>query len=327
MKRFFALIFATAFSFTVPLFVACSDSNPSSGTNDPGSYDVGEGYTIAAPFRFDETKNIVYQEIYSCYYHHDSKTFTWEENIEPIDMIAVKIVGDSMWLGPSPKEYDPEDYYYNYEKLALSSNHDGIYGTWEFTGCTRVIGKTEIKCDIYINSLAGISQTLKITKDSIYNTFKHNPATAKAFRDTHWNIPRIIEIFFFDDNTNFVMDPNTFEKNVKIIDESKFVINNQVFEYRWIDEFNDMGFGDGISFTSNGKTCKSMDFMGGITESLCKEGNSDILLSGRDKAFDEDYYKEGPIHEFFTLRNTEEFQECMQTLITPETKAFLHGQL
>ena len=40
MKRFFALIFATAFSFTVPLFVACSDDNPSSGTNDPGSYDV-----------------------------------------------------------------------------------------------------------------------------------------------------------------------------------------------------------------------------------------------------------------------------------------------
>ena len=326
MKKFFA--FTATILFTIPLFIACGDDNSTSATNSSDSYDYGEGYTIALPFRYDETTGIAYQGTSSCYYHADSKTFTWEENVEAISMNSVKIIGDSMWLGPTSEEYDSEDFYYNYEKLALATNHhEGLYGTWELTGCKRVIGETEIKCDIYVNGLAGIALTYKFTKDSIYTTFKYNPVTAKAFRDSHWNLPRIIDKFFFDGTTNFHLDPTTFANKAKQINDSKFSINNQVFEYRWVDEFNNMGFGNGISFTSNGKTCEYIEFMGGITENMCKEENADLLLSGRDKAFDEDYYKDGPINEFHTSRNTKEFQECMQSLILPETKAFLNGQL
>ena len=317
---------AYTFLFGSLALAACSDSNPSSATNNaPSSYDSGEGYTIALPFRYDETTGIAYQGTSSCYYHADSKTFSWEENIEATSTNSVKITGDSMWLGPSSEKYDPEDFYYNYEKLALATNHDGLYGTWELTGCTRVIGETEIKCGIYINGLAGIAQTFKITKDTIYTTFNYNPVTAKAFMDEHWNVPRIIDHYFLDDSTYFYLDSVNFANNIKIIDNSKFSIKKQIFEHQWKFEFNKNGFGTIYSFTSNGKTCEYIDFMGGITENMCKEGNTDLLLSGRDKAFDEDYYKDGPIEEF-TSRNTKEFQECMQSLILPETKAFLNGK-
>lgn len=319
---------AYTFLFGSLALAACSDSNPSSATNNaPSSYDSGEGYTIAMPFQYDETTGTAYIGTSSCYYHADSKTFAWEESIEASSINSIKIIGDSLWLGPTSEDYDPEDYYYNYEKLALTTNHDGLYGTWELTGCTRVIGETEIKCDIYVNGLAGISQTYKITKDTIYTTFSYNPVTAKAFMDEHWQVPRIIDHYFLDESTNFYLDSLSFANNIKIIDNSKFSIKNQIFEHQWKFEFNKKGFGTTYSFTSNGKTCEYIDFMEGITENMCKEGNADILLSGRDKAFEEDYYEDGPIKEFLTSRNTKEFQECMQSLILPETKSFLNGQL
>ena len=74
-----------------------------------------------------------------------------------------------MWIGPTSKDIVEDSDYYNSETLALSTNHNGILGTWNVTGCKRKLGQTEIKCTEYIGSLSGIAKTLTFTEDSVYN--------------------------------------------------------------------------------------------------------------------------------------------------------------
>ena len=176
MKKIYAVLFGMF------MFAACSDNNPTSGLDNTQSTktstaDFGEGYTYAIPIKYDETTGRIYQGTYACNYHPDTKTFAWEEYPESLEPGSYKIVGDSLWMGPVTKqEAENEDQqsfydtYFNYETLALSNNHDGIYGEWKVTGCRRNLGSTEIKCRKYIGGLSGIARTLNITKDTIYNT-------------------------------------------------------------------------------------------------------------------------------------------------------------
>ena len=303
-----------------------SSSVSSSGSNLPVSVDFGEGYTYAMAYRYDEATGIIYQGIESCNYHADSKTFAWEENALALDSNKVTIVGDSMWLGPVEKiiadDPDMQDFYDTYENretLLLSSNHNGIYGKWEVTGCERTFGETEIRCTPYIGGLSGIARTITITQDSVYNT---TVVDTSNIIKKKMNIGRILGNYFGFEIGDFHIDSLTEAQVIKVISNEEFSIGNQTFTGSDYAKFDKTGMNYYETISSNGKTCTKHEQLGFITKDLCLEGNADFLLSARDKSDDAYYYKEGSVNGF-SIDNREEFYECTKSLVTEETKSIL----
>ena len=330
MKKIFGYTAAASLLFTIPLFVACGDDNSASATNSSDSYDSGEGYTIAMPFKYDEATGIAYQGTSSCYYHADSKTFTWEEGKSALDSNKLTIVGDSMWIGPvkrfasdNPDEQMSYDAYENRETLALSNSHDGIYGVWNVTGCERKLGETNIKCTKYIGNMSGIARTLNITKDTVYNTTFVNLDNLVQNEIKPANIIRSNLGFDIAEATlSYMLIENIIKKDPMQQLKQSFSIGNQKFEEEFSFKFDKTGMSYITTLSSNGSTCTKTERLGYITEKQCKEENAEFLLSARDKSEEKFYYEDGPV-EGFGIDNREEFNECAKKLPTEETRELL----
>ena len=328
MKTFFAHSIAATFLFTIPLFVACGDDNSASATNSSDSYDFGEGYTYAIPYKYDESTGIAYQGTSACYYHPDSKTFTWEEGATALDSNKLTVVGDSMWMGPVEKFVadDPNmqasyDAYENRETLLLSNDHNGIYGKWTMTGCKRTFGETEFKCSSSIGGMRGIARTLNITKDSIYNTTVVDLSNITG--KNNLNFSGILYNRLGFDIGDLYIDTLEETQVIKAISDTAFSIGSQTFTIGNSAKFDKTGMNYYETISSNGKTCTKIERLGYITENQCKEESAEFLLSARDKSEEKIYYKEGPV-EGFSTDNREEFNECTKGLVTEETKNLLN---
>jgi hypothetical protein len=325
MKKAYAVLFG---SF---LLVACGDDNSTSATGSLNANDFGEGYTYAIPIKYDEATGRVYQGTYACNYHPDTKTFAWEEYPESLDPSSYKIVGDSLWMGPVTKqEAENEDQqsfygtYFNYETLALSNNHDGIYGEWKVTGCRRNLGSTEIKCRKYIGGLSGIARTLNITKDTIYNTTTVDLDNLEQNEIKPASIIRNnLGFDIAEAMLSYLLIEKIVTKDPMQQLKQSFSIGNQKFEEEFHFKFDKTGMNYITTLSSNGKTCTKTERAGYIAEKQCKEESAEFLLSARDKSEDELYYKEGPV-EGFGIDNNDEFNECSKNLPTEETKQLLN---
>ena len=348
MKKIYAVLFGMF------MFAACSDDNPTSGLNNSktSTADFGEGYTYAIPIKYDEATGRVYQGTYACNYHPDTKTFAWEEFQQQIlgqfnpngddsmsQVFKVASFGTNAPVGGEPKdvkgpvtkqEAENEDQqsfydtYFNYETLALSNNHDGIYGEWKVTGCRRNLGSTEIKCRKYIGGLSGIARTLNITKDTIYNTTTIDLDNLEQNEIKPASIIRNnLGFDIAEAMLSYLLIEKIVTKDPMQQLKQSFSIGNQKFEEEFHFKFDKTGMNYITTLSSNGKTCTKTERAGYIAEKQCKEESAEFLLSARDKSEDELYYKEGPV-EGFGIDNIDEFNECSKNLPTEETKQLLN---
>ena len=324
MKKICILIFASIF------FAACGNDNSSAPdtNNSSVSMDIGEGYTYAIAHRYDKTTGIMYQRIEACYYHTDSKTFSWEAGAIPLDSNKLTVVGDSMWIGPVEKIIadDPNmqasyDAYENRETLLLSNEHNGIYGKWTMTGCKRTFGETEFKCSSSIGGMRGIARTITITTDSVYNTtvVDLNNLTGK----NNLNFSGILYNRLGFDIGDLYIDTLEKKQVIKAISDTAFSIGSQTFTIGSSAKFDKTGMNFYETISSNGKTCTKHEQLGIITKEQCLEGNADFLLSDRGDEDDSYHYEEGPV-EGFSMDNRKEFYECTKGLVTEETKNLLN---
>lgn len=292
------------------------------------STDFGEGYTYAIAHRYDEATGIMYQRIETCNYHPSTKTFAWEESAIPLDSNRLTVIGDSMWIGPvekfvadDPDEQQSYDAYENRETLLLSSDHNGIYGKWTMTGCTRTYGETEFKCTSSIAHMRGIAKTITITTDSVYTTTIVDLSRSTGKEDK-WNLGNILEYNLGFDIGDLIVDSLVEAQVIKVISASEISIGSQTFTRDGSAKFDKTGMNYYETFSSNGKTCTKHEQLGLITKEQCLEGNADFLLSDRGDENDSYYYEEGPV-EGFSLDNREEYYECTKSLVTEETKNIL----
>ena len=315
MKKAYCILFSSL------LMVACGDDN-SSSANDPQKlgHDFGDGYVYAMPYRYDQAAGIIYQGTYSCNYHSDTKTFIWEENPESVEPKTIKIVGDSMWIGPTSEEIVEDPDYYSYETLALSTDHNGILGTWRVTDCIRKLDQTEIRCTGYIASLSGIARTLTFTEDSVYNTTVVDISAGSHPYKT--NFGNIIDRYSGYDVGDLTVDSLIKVKELEQLPDMKFRIHNQEFTEGGDARFDSTGMNYFRTMSSNGKTCTNIQTLGFVTEKMCKEKSVDFLLSARDKSEEVYYYADGPVSGF-GVDNNEEYYECVKTLFTEETLNYL----
>ena len=324
MKKTYCILFSTL------LMVACGNDNSTSATDTEktSSNDFGEGYTYAMAHRYDETTGIMYQRIEACFYHADSKTFTWEAGATALDSNKLTIVGDSMWIGPvekfiseNPNEQSSYDAYENRETLLLSSDHDGIYGKWTMTGCTRTFGETNFKCTSSIGHMRGIARTLTITADSIYNTTVidvSDPSQYTSNLDLGTVLYDYLGFAVGDHDIDSLIEAQV----IKVTSETEFSINGQNFSRADNARFDETGMNYYETFASNGKSCIKHEQLGFITKELCLEGNSKFLLS--DRGYESDYGNDDPV-EGFHMNNREEFYECTKNLATKETQNILRS--
>ena len=307
--------------FPALLMVACGDDNSSSANDQQElGHDFGDGYVYAMPYHYDQASGIIYQGTFSCNYHADTKTFAWEENPESIESKAIKIVGDTMWIGPTSKEIAEAPDYYNSETLALSTDHNGILGTWRVTDCMRTLGQTEIRCTGYIASLSGIARTLTFTEDSVYNTTVIDISFGTKSYKT--NFGNIIDKYSGYNVGDLTVDSLIKANELEQLPDMKFRIHNQEFTEGGDARFDSTGMNYFRTMSSNGKTCTNIQTLGFITEKMCKEKSEDFLLSARDKSEEIYYYEDGPVSGF-SVDNNEEYYECVKKLFTEETLNFL----
>ncbi|WP_407444804.1 hypothetical protein [Fibrobacter sp.] len=320
-----SLKLASAFAAAIA-FCACSDDNVSNPQNDSPAKSYGDGYRITIPAKIDEASGLFYQNTYSCFYHPSADihvgTFAWEQDTLFEDNInSIKVEGDSLWIGPNPSDYDPEDYYYRYEDLAISNNHDGIYGTWKKTGCKRDIATKEIECGPYINNLSGIAVDMIITKDSSTTIYKiDSTALDDSFKSI--NTGHFINYVKYDMGS-LTKDSLVAAGAIQV--ESNIIkLNTQTFTLSDASHFDDTGMNYVNIYTSNGKSCTLEESMGFISKEQCLAGDEELLLSGRDHSDEKWLYEEGPINGF-SYDNRPEFKNCMHSLLTQETIEFLNA--
>lgn len=290
------------------------------------STDFGEGYTYAIAHRYDEATGIMYQRIETCNYHPSTKTFAWEENAIPLDSNRLTVIGDSMWIGPVEKTIadDPDeqqfyDAYENRETLLLSTDHNGIYGKWKMTGCTRTYGETEFKCTSSIGGLKGIARTITITQDSVYNTTSIDPSN---MTESKLRLGSILANYLDFDISDFHIDSLVEAQVIKVVSNTEFSVGSQTFVIDGSYKFDQTGMNFYETFSSNGKTCTKHEQLGAISKEQCLEGNADFLLSARDSTEEALHYKDGPVDGFST-DNREEYYECIRSNVTGETKRIL----
>lgn len=323
MKKLYILAFASVF------FAACgNDSSSSASDTEQPAYDYGRGYTYATAYQFDETTRILYQGTDACYYHSDSKTFTWEKDTAALDTNRLTVIGDSMWISPvervvaeDPDMQDFYDTYDNRETLLLSDDHDGIYGKWTMTGCRRVLGETNIKCTASVGGMKGIARTITITADSIYVTTVVDADDPNPYL-SQWNLESIFDNFLGFEISGSVIDSLKEAKVIKIISSTEFSIGSQTFTRGGAVKFDMTGMNYYTSLASNGRACERHEQLAYITEQQCLEGNADILLSDRGDEHESYHYEDGPV-EGINYDNREEFYACTRALATEETKNIL----
>ena len=240
------------------------EQNSSSSVQEASSSvstDFGEGYTYAIAHRYDEATGIMYQRIETCNYHPSTKTFAWEESAIPLDSNRLTVIGDSMWIGPvekfvadDPDEQQSYDAYENRETLLLSSDHNGIYGKWTMTGCTRTYGETEFKCTSSIAHMRGIAKTITITTDSVYTTTIVD-LSRSTDKEDKWNLGNILEYNLGFDIGDLIVDSLVEAQVIKVISASEISIGSQTFTRDGSAIFDKTGMNYYETFSSNGKTC------------------------------------------------------------------------
>ena len=311
-----------------------NDASSSSSVNSSSVFnpnDFGEGYTIATTYTYDEATGLLNMGTVTCNYHPDSKTFTWGENNKPLFSNKIKIVGDSLWIGPLERIVSEDaggqtfyDKYFNIDTLALSNNHNGIWGIWTVTKCTRVIGKTEINCTPEDEEPIEENKTLKFTSDSVYITKSlTNSSTTTEILYSSYSMLQELG-FNFDPTESFALEKHGIIKFSS--DEyfhKSFSIGDQSFERNNSVRYDPTGLNSSVTFSSNGKTCSNNIKAAFITKELCQESNEDFLLSERDKSSDQMYYEEGPVG-FYMINSIDEYNDCVKGLASEETRNLLN---
>lgn len=305
-----------------------SNANSSSVSNPN---DFGEGYTFATTYTFDEATGLLNMGTVSCNYHPDSKTFTWGENNKPLFSNKIKIVGDSLWIGPLERIVSEDtggqtfyDKFFNIDTLALSNNHNGILGIWTVTKCTRIIGETEINCTPEDEEPIEENKTLKFTSDSVYITksLTNSSTTTKMLYSSYSMLQELG--FNFDPTVSFALEKYGIIKFSS--DEyfhKSFSIGDQSFEKNNTVRYDSTGLTSSVTFSSNGKTCSHHINTAFITKELCQESNEDFLLSERDKSSDQMYYEEGPVG-FYLIDDGNDYNACVKGLASEETRNLLN---
>ncbi len=342
MRKSFTLLFVTFLlagcfknnTTSAPDSDNSNDASSSSSVNSSSVFnpnDFGEGYTIATTYTYDEATGLLNMGTVTCNYHPDSKTFTWGENNKPLFSNKIKIVGDSLWIGPLERIVSEDaggqtfyDKYFNIDTLALSNNHNGILGIWTVTKCTRVIGETEINCTPEDEEPIEENKTLKFTSDSVYIT--------KSLTNSSTTIEMLYSSYSMLEELGFNFDPTesfALEKHgiIKFSSDEyfhkSFSIGDQSFERNNSVRYDPTGLNSSVTFSSNGKTCSNNIKAAFITKELCQESNEDFLLSERDKSSDQMYYEEGPVG-FYMINSIDEYNDCVKGLASEETRNLLN---
>lgn len=329
-KKFSILAVAAAF------FASCGDSSSSpeedvissssseekvessSNTYIPNG-DYGEGYKYTEAVKI-EGNLLVPNHPYTCAYH--SGNFVWEENTSKLDTSSIKLEGDSLWIGPNPRLYDPEDPYYNTENLSISTDHDGYYGVWKSTGCKRNIETKEITCRPYIGNMSGIAQDMIITKDSV-TTITKIDSSALDERFKRIDVGQFIAKLRYDMG-DLTEDSLVAANFIQVENNTSIRLNTQTFTLSDASKFDATGMNYVSIYSSNGKSCAQKESMGMVSKEKCLEGDEELLLSGRDHSEDCWLYEEGPI-KAFSINNRTEFKDCLYSLLTQETIDFLNA--
>ncbi len=303
------------------LFIACSN----------------DGYTFSTTYSYDENSGILNRGTVSCNYNSESKTFTWGENNKPWNSNKIKIVGDSMWISPAQRKISDDssrqqfyDEIYNLDTLALSNDHNGLYGTWNMTKCTRIYGKTEVNCDSS-NEFAIYNRTLKFTQDSLYVTKTFEKGTlakddsignkeTEQKRSTLYSfiLLNTLGLMYEPYMSSVLVKLGVFKFSKMDYYHQVFSIANQSFEYTKSIWFDSTGENLLEVFSSNGKTCSRQNKSAFITKNLCLEKDEDFLLSARDKYIGPKHYDDGPVF-IYDIDNQNDFDTCVRSLPTKET--------
>ena len=316
-----------------------SSSSISKPTSSFASADLGDGYTYATTYTYDEATGLLNMGTVTCNYIPDSKSFAWGENNNPLYKNKIKIVGDSMWIGPLEKKVGEDsisqawyDKYDNIDTLALSNDNNGILGSWTVTTCTKTIGKTEINCTPEHEDYIEDHRALRFTPDSVYITmsFKAKQIPDVQLTDEEIENEKAIASYSIFQELGFSFDPlvsGVLERNgiIKIYSydyfHQSFSINDQPFERNFILRLDSAGMSYSMTFSSNEKKCQSHMSSAFITKELCLEGNKDILLSQKDEY--SRIYKEGGPLNFYVTGSADDYNKCRKELVNEETKNLL----
>ena len=317
-----------------------SSSSVGYPTSSFASADLGEGYTFATTYTYDESTGLLNMGTVTCNYNPNSESFTWGENNNPLYKNRIKITGDSMWIGPLEKRVSEDsidqawyDRYDNIDTLALSNDNNGILGSWTVTKCTRVIGKTEINCTPEHEDFLEDHRAFRFTPDSVYITmmFKEKQIPDVQLTDEEMENERAIISFSLLQELGFLFDPTMsyfLEKDgiIKIYSygyfHTSFSINNQPFERNLIIRLDSAGMYTSLEFSSNEKKCQTSGNRAFITKELCLEGNKDILLN-QDDDYSRETYKEGGPLGFYSIGFADDHDKCLKELVDEETRTML----
>ena len=349
MKKIIALLSGTL------LLAGCFDSSSTSASNTPSpnetsssstsnptssfaSVDLGEGYTFATTYTYDESTGLLNMGTVTCNYQPDSKSFIWGENNNPLYKNKIKIIGDSMWIGPLERRVSEDsigqawyDRYDNLDTLALSIDNNGILGSWTVTTCTRTIGKTEINCTPENDDYIEDHRAFRFTPDSVYITmmFKEKQIPNVQLSDEEMENERAITSYSLFQELGYNFDPfvsGVLERNgvIKIYSNGyfhkSFSIIDQPFERNLIIRLDSAGMYTSMEFSSNEKKCQMSGNSAFITKKLCLEGNKDILLSNFDEYRNQDG---GPLGFYATPLYADDYENCLKELVNEEARDLL----
>lgn len=314
-----------------------SSSSVGYPTSSFASADLGEGYTFATTYTYDESTGLLNMGTVTCNYNPNSESFTWSENNNPLYKNRIKITGDSMWIGPLERRVSEDsidqawyDRFDNIDTLALSNDNNGILGSWTVTTCTRVIGKTEINCSQDAHDYIEDHKAFRFTPDSVYITmmFKETQIPDVQLTDEELENIRALTSYSLLQELGFSFDPTMsyfLEKDgiIKIYSNgyfhTSFSINNQPFERNLIIRLDSAGMYTSLEFSSNEKKCQMSGNRAFITKELCLEGNKDILLSNFDEYGNQDG---GPLG-FYSIGFADDHDKCLKELVDEETRTML----
>ena len=341
MKKIIALLSGTL------LLAGCFESSSTSASNTPSpnetsssstsnptssfaSVDLGDGYTFATTYTYDEATGLLNMGTVTCNYQPDSKSFIWGKNNNPLYKNKIKITGDSMWIGPLERRVSEDsldqafyDRYHNIDTLALSNDNNGIVGSWTITTCTRVIGKNEINCTPEFHDYVVDERALKFTPDSVYITRRYKTLPV-AYENSFTSYALLQEMGFdFDPFVSGVLERNGV---IKIYSDGyfykSFSLNDQPFERNFVIRADSTGIFYSLEYSSNEKKCLSSMHGAFITKEVCSEGNKDILLYKYDDENDNIYRDGGPLN-FYATGHIDDRDQCRSKLVNEETRDLL----
>lgn len=308
MKKFWAL---SALALT--MFWGCGDNSSAADTINSSASQTepidSDGYLVSYSLIIDESNHLLIQfKNKACVYR--SGDFLWEDIGVLSDTSKFKLVGDSLWIGPSDSKYNPDDFYRNYERLSIGSSHDGLYGQWTSTGCTRIIGQNEIKCDIAINGMYGYSQSQTYTKDSVYFLTKYDSSRYPEDYGSIRQAIRYMGYYISQDAIDSLENIGLIKQKTK----ETFTVNGQDITFKYDGKSDSTGINYLTIFESNGKNCTRVENLVEVTEKECRDASQKKIPHE---------YESGEIVTSFSYNNKDEFKQCLQEMLTEPARKTL----